>query len=563
MDLFRQGNLSIAICKSLKTVLTKKPFSSLLEMKPPNPLIALLGPAILALSCAAIKFEAPGYKPEEKIFLSSLNALPKTSEGEAKRDSLLKVYRFFEIVDKTLFQKLGILNVQADSAQIDSLVESFKSQKDLETRPDTPERNEWWEELWGKRAKYCDENYHSPYFGQYWDLRAKPVLLHGIPEEEYERDETCWTDIPSRIPLTCEIFYLHWISKGIFLALQDDNEDNHPDRFIPHREYDLVKGMPDARTESLLRQKNNEAKYVTVAKPSFRPFEEVEKIVKASLHISSFPENQGNNVTWISLGIPLEQFKSDSSASDCLQIRAVIYNSETQTAIVEDSGTHICTLPANLSWIPVYGNYNLPDGKYRLALTLKRTEKHIGIYTIEFQLPPFTGRSVSDILLSRLPARNDTLLPWICREGNIKIMDNPFSVFSPGDIVYPYFEFSTDNFISDEFGRYSYVITCRLYPIQESKKKPVVEMGPLQIVKDTAAVFIAGDKKKKDQKESGYLIFSTGEKSGLSKDILTSPIQIPKKIPEGQYFLAVSVEDLNSKGRKGNLIAWRQIAIKK
>src|SRR3989337_1467475 len=475
-------------------------------MRPQNWLIVPLILAILGLSCAALQFEGPGYNPEEKIFLSSLRDFPKTAEGEAKKDSLLKVYRFFEIVDKPLFQKLKTMNAHTDSARIDSLVQSFKKQKDLETRPDTPDKNEWWEEMWGKRVSYCDKNYRSPYLNQHWDLRAKPVLLHGIPEEEYEREETCWTDTPSRFPTTCEVYYMHWISKGIFLALQDDNQDNHPDRFIPHREYDLVKGMPGARIESLFRQKKTEAKYITVAKPSFHPFEEVEKIVKASLRVSSFPEIQGYNTAWISLGIPLEQFKSDSGGAGCLQIKAIIYDAEDQSVAVEDSGTRICNLPANLSWIHAYGNYNLPDGKYKLALTVKRSEKHLGIYTIEFSLPPFGSESVSDILLSRLPARNDTLLPWICRQGNIKIMDNPFSVFSPGDIVYPYFEFRTDNFISDEFGKYSYLITCRLYPIKESRKKPVVEMGPLQIVKDTAAIFIVEGRRKKGLKQSANLL---------------------------------------------------------
>ncbi|MDP2960597.1 MAG: hypothetical protein Q8N71_04150, partial [candidate division Zixibacteria bacterium] len=71
------------------------------------------------------------------------------------------------------------------------------------------------------------------------------------------------------------------------------------------------------------------------------------------------------------------------------------------------------------------------------------------------------------------------------------------------------------------------------------------------------------DKKLKNLKESGYLIYSSGEKSGLSTGIFTSPVQIPNKIPKGEYLFVISVEDMNSQGRKGVLLAWRQIGIKK
>lgn len=534
-------------------------------MKPPNPLIALLGPAILSLSCAAIKFEVPGYKPEEKIFLSSLNTLPKTSEGEAKRDSLLKVYRFFEIVDKSLFQKLRILDVQADSAQIDSLVESFKSQKDLETRPDTPERNEWWEELWEKRANYCDENYRSPYFDQYWDLRAKPVLLYGIPDQEFVREETCWTDIPSPIAENCEVFYLHWINKGIFLALQDNNYDNHPDRFIPHLEYDLVKGTPDARTESLLRQKSNEAKYLTVAKPSFRPFEGVEKILKATFNLTSFPEVDKSYTVWLSAGIPLDQFQPDSTGLVTFRAEEIVYYREgSPTVVYMDSGLTVYISP-EFSWFPIYRCYRLPSGNYSLTFTLKgASPSQLGMYQIEFQLPPTeVSKGTSDILLSLTAPRNqDSTIDRIVRKENIALMGDPSLVYSRGDTIFPYIEFTTDYFAPDSANKYNYSVYLTLYPLEKERKKPEVITGPLYVVKEgTSLPFPFSDKEKTKKGKKGYLIYSRNVTCTLTSQIFAESVQIPKTLPQDDYILVISIQDLNNKN--GSILwSYRQIKVK-
>ncbi len=200
---------------------------------------------LLLLSCASFQAEGLDYTSKTENFLTSLDRFPKTPEGEAERDSVLKIFRFVEILDKPLFQKLQIMNAYTDRVDINSLVQAFKKQKDLETRPDTPDRNEWWEEMWRKRAGYCDTYYRLCFGYDFWDLRSRPVLLNGIPDKETFVEQECWKDSPSRgaPEIYCGVWYLRWDDGNFTLVLQDDMGDGHPDRFIPCR---LINGIAES-----------------------------------------------------------------------------------------------------------------------------------------------------------------------------------------------------------------------------------------------------------------------------------------------------------------------------
>lgn len=528
---------------------------------------------LLLWSCSSLQVEGLGYSSKNENFLNSLKSFPQTTTGEAERDSLLKLFRFVEIVDKPLFQKLDTMNAFTDRVEIDSLIQALKKRKDLETRPDTPDRNEWWEEMWGKRAGYCDTYYRLSFGYNFWDLRSQPVLLNGIPDKETFVEQECWKDNPSSAApeINCGVWYLHWDDKNFTLVLQDDDGDGHPDRFIPCRfiqevaeSYECagVEEIDRPKSDQLMKMSKEIAKYVTTGKVDYRPFEGIEKILKAGIHISSFPD-PGYNSIWLSAGVPLGQLKPDSSDIVCFHVSTVIYDqSGSSSAIVNDSGIVICVSSKNVKWFPVYASYNLTNGKYKQVFTVRNMDgSRVGVYTAEFQLPPFQG--ISDILLSQIPPRNDISdsLMWIHRQGNIKIMDNPFSIFPPGDTVYPYLEFQTSRFTPDDKGKYAYTISWNLYPVEEQKKKPKVTTGPLYVVKsDSTLPFIKGDNLKK----KGYLVYSSSETNSLPLGIFTDPIRLPEKIPPGDYFLVASIEDVNARDAKStSLLAWRRIAIRK
>jgi hypothetical protein len=530
-------------------------------------------PVVLLWSCASLQVEGLGYSSKSENFLASLKSFPKTSQGEAERDSVLKVFRFAEIMDKPLFQKLDTLNAFTDGAKIDSLLQAFKKQKDLDTRPDTPDRNEWWEEMWERRAGHCDTYCRMSFGYDFWDLRSRPVLLNGIPDKETFVEQECWRDKPDRgePEINCGVWYIHWDNKNFTLVLQDDDGDGHPDRYIPCRYMqDIAESYECAgvgerdrpKSDQLLKMSKEIAPHITTGKADYRPFDGIEKILKAGIHISSFPE-PGYNSIWLSAGVPLDQLKSDSSQVVCFHVSTVIYDqSRSSSALVNDSGVVICASSENLSWFPAYANYNLPDGKYKLIFNIRNMEgSRLGVYSSEFQLPTFLG--ISDILLSQIPSRNDVSdsLGWIKRQGNIKILDNPFSIFPPGDTIYPYLEYHTGHFTKDGTGKHAYTVSWNLYPVEEQKKKPKVTTGPLYVVKsDSTLPFIQGDNLKK----KGYLIYSSSEANSLPLGIFTDPILLPEKIPQGDYFLVASIEDVNAKDVKStSILAWRRIAIRK
>ena len=515
-------------------------------------LVLLMLMTIAGFFCTSLQVKGAGFNPKTESFLASLNSFPKTSQGQAERDSLLKLYRFFEIVDKPLFQKLQIMSAYSGRSEIDRLIEVFKKQKDLETRPDTPDKNEWWEEMWETRASYCDYNYRSHLFNDYWDLRARPVILHGIPDEEYREEEE-----------GSEVFYLHWVKKGIFLCLQDKDQDGHPDRYIPHKDFDIVKGEPES--ESLFRQKAKEGKYVALAPVEYNPFKEIEKILTANLNIVSFPEADSSYTVWLSAGVPLNQFKPGSAGRISFHTEEVIYHMGNSPSVALIDSGFSAHISSEFNWFPIYRSYRLPAGNYELIFTIKDgNENHLGVYQVEFQVPSLTSsKGMSDIVLLLLPPRNDySATNRIVRQGNIVLMGDPFLVYARGDTIFPYVEFSIDNFTKDELGEYSYLFTSFLLPIKKEEKKTEVQMGPLYLFKDSTLALISKlDKDLKKIKGEAYLIYSSGEKTGLLRNIFASPIRIPKEIPEGEYLLVLSVEDVNKRNTP-RLLAWRQIAIK-
>jgi hypothetical protein len=507
---------------------------------------------IVGLFCVSFQVKGAGFNPKIESFLASLNSFPKTSQGQAEKDSLLKLYRFFEIVDKPLFQKLQTMSAYSDSSEIDSLIRVFKKQKDLETRPDTPDKNEWWEEMWESRASYCDYHYRSHLFNDYWDLRARPVILHGMPDEDYQEEEEGY-----------DVFYLHWVKEGIFLCLKDEDQDGHPDRYIPHKDFDSLWGMSES--ESLIRQKAKVEKYVTTAPVECNTFEEITKILTANLNIVSFPEADSSYTVWLSAGVPLNQFKPGSPGKISFHTEEVIYHMGNPPSVaLIDSGFSV-HISSELNWFPVYRGYRLPTGNYELIFTMKDgNENHLGVYQVEFQVPSLTtSKGMSDIVLSLLPPRNDySATNRIIRQGNIVLLGDPFLVYALGDTIFPYVEFSIDNFTKDELGEYSYLLTSFLLPIKKKEKRTEVQMGPLYLLKDSTLALIRRlDKDLKKIRGEAYLIYSSGEKTELSRTIFASPIQIPKEIPEGEYLLVLSVENVNDKNTPG-LLAWRQIAIK-
>jgi len=532
--------------------------------------IVILG----GLSCSGLQFEGLGYNPKspKENFINSLKYFSATPDGQAKRNSLIKEYRFLEIfaqardpIAQKYFSQIQTMNAYTQADGIDSLIQLFKDEKDFYTSPQTPNQNEWWDTMWVQRASHCDQHYHKP-GKEWWDLRAKPVLLHGFPDEEFwEHDDTCQSVFmhPQIQQLTtCPTYYMHWVNKGIFLAYQEYKGDIQ----AVWSKYDPGSAVArdEPKTTRMMYTGREQAKHVTNAKPDFSLDDYAERVINFSLSVSCFPELNGDsNTIWLSIGLPLDQFKPDSSGLIWFHASTIIRD-ELFSPVLADSGGWIF-IPADqgMRWTPLYATYKLAKGKYRLALTINDRHKGLGVYPIEFRVPPF-DKPISDMLLSRLPAKNDDWLPWIRRQGNVQIMDSPFSFFSPGDTVYPYFEYKTNNFSSDSFKQYHQQILFTLYPVEKGLKKPEITFGPIYVIKPDSVKKVSINQEIILGKwEKGYSICSFKQSTGLALGIFTGQIQIPWKVPVGEYFLVVLVRDDYKKDNPKAMFAWRRVLIEK
>ena len=500
--------------------------------------------AIVVQSCAELEIEWAGYSFKKEAFLSSLPT-------DTTRVRWLKLYRFFEILDGSLIDQIQKMDINEDSSRILSMIEEFKAKKDFESRPDTPERNEWWEEMWGRRAAHCDSFYHSPFFDDYWDERARPVVINGVPENEWW--ETCSMD-------PCQTFYMDWLSKGISLAYLDIESDGVVDRMIPSKE--ALIPMTTARLD----------KFVRPNKPNFSPFQEVDERLEAALDIISFPEDD-SFVVWVSSGVGLKQCVPDSAGFLSFSLEGVVYSTGSIPMEVSSIESPTITIPypdttRNIEdlWYPIYfGGQHFSSGEYEMIVTIldNHADNHRGVYRWTLTLPsPLVSRGMSDILIALKqaePAFGATQNRVF--RGEKALMGNP-CYFHPGDTLYPYLEFSIADFTPDAEGEYEYTMLGSLYHRKAPKGTAIVELGGiLNVTKDgveDSPKHLGNRPTGKRQGET--LIYSVSEHTRNPQIAFQDRMVLPLNSLKGDNLLVISVQDSYS---RHYLTAWCEIKIKK
>jgi hypothetical protein len=499
----------------------------------------------LWFSCTQLEIQGLGYNYLSETYIQSL---PKDST----RTYWLKLYRIMEIVNEPLSKRLQYLDIEEDSATIDSLVEEFKKQKDFETRPDTPDRNEWWEEIWNVRAAHCDSLYHtnSPY--SYWDLRARPVIVLGLPESE--RSTGC--DPCSRG--TCQYYYIDWMSQGLFLKYVDYGCDGTFDDTV-------------ASDETFVRANSHKEEALVDHTPRFKPYPEVDKKIKAAINIVSFPD--GDDFTlWICSGVGLSQYVTDSLQRVSFHQRVIIHRLEAQPTLVFSDSTPSMTLPLPDSvndlddyWFPLnFGGCRLPAGEYDIYLTLfdDHASNHLGTYRTTVTLPsPRASKGISEILVALQPAGRvfEGTDNRIVR-GNFTLLGNP-AYYHRGDTIYPYVEIDLRDFKSSRSGTYDYAVLTSIYRAKEALGKPVTEIGDVfEVSHDTVDNAPSKQFLHRPQQKGEGLIFSITRSTTDSKVAFQEPMVLPKMLPAGKYYLVISAQDASS---REFLTSWREIRIKK
>jgi hypothetical protein len=506
-------------------------------------LLTLPGMMSLWLSCTQLEIQGFGYDYLSETYMESL-------PEDSTRAYWLKLYRIMEIVNDTVSRRLQYLDIEEDRATIDSLVEDFKKRKDFETRPDTPDRNEWWEEIWNVRAAHCDSFYHTPLLREWWDMRARPVIIHGIPEMEHKTVSQC---------CVCDVYYQDWPKQALFLAyLGHENVFNTLDTFAC--EGAVIKVPQGKYLDAFV---NREEKV--------NPYGEITKQIKAAVNIVSFPEGEDFTL-WMSSGVGLSQYVTDSVQRVSFHQRAIIHRLGAKPTLVFSDSTLSMTLPLPDSvndlddyWFPLnLGGCRLPAGEYDIYLTLydDHATDHVGAYRTTVTLPsPRTSKGISEILIALQPAGRvfEGTANRIIR-GDYTLLGNP-AYCHRGDTIYPYMEIDLRDFKSSPSGKRDYTVLGSLYRAKGALGKPVAEIGDVfEVSRDTVNNAPSQQFLRKPQQKGEALIFSATCSSAKPEVVFHEPMVLPKTLPAGKYYLVISAQDASS---RKFLTSWREIRIKK
>ncbi len=499
----------------------------------------------LGIGCTTLEIQGLGYDYRRETYLA-------TVPNDSTRAYLLKVYRIIEMLDDSLSRKLQYLDAEYDRAAIDSLVEAFIREKDFETRPDTPNRNEWWDEIWNVRAAHCDSFYHTTAMKQWWDIRARPVIMMGLPEsEQLGACETCGLG-------TCQFYAMDWMSKGLWLEFIDAGCDGDYEDTVSSREI-FVQALGPKLTAFVDHQ------------PKFKPYPEVTKQIKSAVDIVSFPDS-GGFALWVSSGVGLNQYVPDSAQMVSFHQQITINRMETVPKLVYLDSTPSMTmlLPDTTEklddyWYPVYlGGCILAAGTYDIFLTLydDHAPEHRGAYRATVTLPTaHASKDMSDILVALKPAE----YTWEAGDnrivrGKYSLMGNP-AYYHRGDSIHPYVEFDITKFAKQKSGEREYSITASLYRAKETFGKPTTEIGSVfEVSHDTQDTGPSAAHLRKPRKNDEAMIFSASRVAADHQVTFQAPIALPSNLPAGKYYLVVAVQDSYS---RNYLTGWREIRIKK
>jgi hypothetical protein len=508
---------------------------------------AVIAVVCLLIACASLEIQGLGYDYRSETFLSSL-------PQDSTREYWLRLYRVIEILNDSLAKRLQYLDVTMDSSTIDSLVDRFKRGKDFLSRPDTPNRNEWWNEIWNIRAAHCDSFYHTPFLNDHWDRRARPVIILGIPELEYKS--------PCPGMATCWYYFQEWPRLNTYITYRGVNSEG------PYYEDDPRRpSLPSFAPIS-------EGKYLTAFvdhDEKFDAFGPVDKTIKAAVDIVSFPDSNGYTL-WISSGVGVQQYVPDSSKIISFHQQVAINLLSDEPRLVYSDSTATINLPLPDSakhlrdyWYPVYlGGCNLPGGTYDVFVSLydDHSYKHHGAYRTNVTLPsPRASKGMSDIVIALKPAAPVFEEPGnrIVR-GNYALMGNP-AYYHGGDTIYPYVEFDAGNFRTGRSGQYEFTVLASLYRAQQTFGKPSAEIGKvLEVEFDTTDTKSGGKYLRQPQRKTENLIFSTSMTVSNRHASFHAPVILPDKLSSGRYFLVISAQDALS---RNYLTSWREIKIKK
>jgi hypothetical protein len=522
----------------------------------------LLG--MLVVSCAGcagtVQF---GLQDKPKVptpYVDALKQLPVGTVLDSMnlRDSLQTLLIMFQYSDTAMYCALSAVDPVANPGLLETMLRDFKARKDLETgRGDTPDRCEWWNDFWEKRAKYCFSHFRTSFFGRFLEpMRTEAVFKNGIPDEDYWIEVPCFTMQDKPGTGQCQVNELEW-KGGKQLAYQAD-ADGEIAMMVPSQN---ALGRKRKPAERLFAMKEDERRFVSLQTPQFDPFPVGTKDFSASVYLSTFPNGDVYDVYLVS-GVPMKQLMNGDST---LEFTATTNIYSQANVVVKNDSVPIRNIPASTPGladgvIPVVQHFQLPAGTYSVWQTFRgKTEALQKPYPMTLQLPSvYTSQPVvSEVLFLETPQPSEKFGNRVVR-NTTAYKPRVSRVFAPGESLYVYLEHDVSKFPKDYLGNYAYGVDISIMgPVKESGK--VGEAFAMPTTNDHTGPASSHKLRKGFFGEPLSTPKFPNAHSAKGWFLNTDPIKLPKKLKEGTYFFVVVYYSLinNEEFR-----SWREIDIK-
>lgn len=493
------------------------------------------------------------------IALADLSSLEKEAGEEARL--MRKIYYWFQVIDKDFFRD-SLETAQSLQVFINR-IEVYKHLKNIKTRPDALEENEWWKEQM-KRLVYCDLELGSEIDDPLRDARWEVIPKLGIPENTAVIEQKPWQAAKKEKGEyeggLVDVYVLTWYGGKIEKAFECGSGGGYPIKEIPWQKIgnevvDVLKDSENPRIARDLEARNMQDFYeqmveVATEPPIFNPFPGLTKPTNASLDFFTLPwDEDGNFSIAVSAVVDSNQFSAATRRRDTVEVRLIVYDG--LDPIGEDGGK-IAGLSKGTGIQTHLIVNDFPKGKYLVVFSVAGGEDNLGVFTDTLFLPSKNtlGGNTGDIIF--LDPQGFQSPPLIRAEN--KLWVSPRRIFYQGEHMFPYAEFRTNR--PGEMVAVSWHITPKKDGDDKGEKRVI--QHPYEGVIDTAGrvwqeqPFIEEDEARGEE----FTLDSIVTSENFSKPELV----LPEDIKPGRYLIYVRLRGLN---REFLGLAFREIRIEK
>lgn len=362
----------------------------------------------------------------EEIATDNKDNTGEAQEQEADSITISELRAMVKIIAPKLHRKYS----KASDTIFLAALENYKTQRDFEERPDTPTKNEWWEEMVA-RWHWGDTHLKTPIDGIQQDARWPFIMLLGTDFEEQKVTTDATEDF------AVSVWVCKWDEENIF-AFEPDKGGSLPSKVRVWNEGDEVvfkdplrdDPSPNKEERGKIAQINliKKVNRVKTRNPDFAAFQEVNDEIESLSRISCLlPKDEYNPLfeVWISNWTLLNSFGDSALVNDTLTLRAAVYKQdfsfvgeavEVRPILGESFSSLSKESPNNREGVvvPAYVGFRLSYGEYHIVVSVSGNNgRSLGIKPFMVNIPPRSmswietdslSYGVSDIVI---PMRGD------------------------------------------------------------------------------------------------------------------------------------------------------------